>query len=174
MAAQEQSLRTRKVMRDIDHRNIDPKCRLCGEKDETVEHLVSACSKLAQIQYKQRHDKVASIIHWRLCKKYGIPVQRDWYKHEIQKIIESSSVKILWDFSIQTDKVIKARRPDIVVVDKVKKVVTIIDIAVPADRNILEKQEEKVTKYQDLRMELTRLWKKTAKMVPVVVGGRTG
>ena len=63
MAAQEQSLRTRKVMRDIDHRNIDPKCRLCGEKDETVEHLVSACSKLAQIQYKQRHDKVASIIH---------------------------------------------------------------------------------------------------------------
>jgi len=108
MAAQEQSLRTRKVMRDIDHRNIDPKCRLCGEKDETVEHLVSACSKLAQIQYKQRHDKVASIIHWRLCKKYGIPVQRDWYKHEIQKIIESSSVKILWDFSIQTDKVIKS------------------------------------------------------------------
>jgi len=59
-------------------------------------------------------------------------------------------------------------------VDKVKKVVTIIDIAVPADRNILEKQEEKVTKYQALRMELTRLWKKTAKMVPVVVGGRTG
>ena len=63
MAAQEQSLRTRKVMRDRDHRNIDPKCILCGEKDETVEHLVSACSKLAQIQYKQRHDKVASIIH---------------------------------------------------------------------------------------------------------------
>ena len=79
-------------------------------------------------------------------------------------------MKILWDFSIQTDKVIKARRPDIVVVDKVKKVVTIIDIAVPADRNILEKQEEKVTKYQDLRMELTRIWKKKVKVVPVVVG----
>ena len=81
------------------------------------------------------------------------------------RFIGSSSVKILWDFSIQTDKVIKARRPDIVVVDKVKKVVTIIDIAVPADRNILEKQEEKVTKYQDLRMELTRLWKKKVKVV---------
>ena len=54
--------------------------------------------------------------------------------------------------------------------DKVKKVVTIIDIAVPLDRNILEKQEEKVTKYQDLRMELTRLWKKKSRVVPVVVG----
>ena len=71
MAAQEQSLRTRKIMHDIDHRNVDSKCRLCGEKDETVEHLVSACSKLAQTEYKARHDKVASIIHWKLCRKYA-------------------------------------------------------------------------------------------------------
>ena len=78
-------------------------------------------------------------------------------------------MKILWDLSIQTDKVIKARRPDIVVVDKVKKTVTIIGFAVPADRNICEKEEEKIMKYQDLRIELSRLWKKKAKVVPVAV-----
>jgi hypothetical protein len=134
MAAQEQSLRTRKLMHEIDHRNIDPKCRLCAGKDETVEHLISACPKLAQTEYKARHDKVASIIHWRLCKKYGVPVQREWYKHEVQAVIENDDVKILWDFPIQTDRVIQARRPDIVVIDKQKGCVTVIDIAVPADR----------------------------------------
>ena len=82
MAAQEQSLRTRKIVHDIDHRTIDPKCRMCGEKYETVEHLVSACPKLAQTEYKARHDKVASIVHWHLCKKYGISVEKEWYKHQ--------------------------------------------------------------------------------------------
>jgi hypothetical protein len=49
--------------------------------------------------------------------------------------------------------------------------VTIIDIAVPADRNIKAKEEEKVLKYQDLRIEVKRLWKKKAvKVVPIVVG----
>ena len=152
MAAQEQSLRTRKIMHDIDHRTIDPKCRLCGGKDETVEHLVSACPKLAQSEYKLRHDKVASIVHWHLCKKYGISVEKEWYKHQPDSVCENDCAKILWDFSIQTDKAIKARRPDLVVVDKAKNTVTIIDIAIPADSNIVDKEEEKITKYQDLKM----------------------
>jgi hypothetical protein len=174
MAAQEQSLRTRKIMHDIDHRNMDPKCRLCGQKDETVEHLVSAYPKLAQTEYKARHDKVAAILHWRLCKKFSIPVERDWYRHTIQPVVENSSVKILWDFAIQTDKVIQARRPDIVVIDKVKCTVQIIDIAVPADRNVKAKEDEKVMKYQDLRIEIARLWKKKVTVVPVVVGALGG
>jgi len=170
MAAQEQSLRTRKIMHDIDQRNIDPKCRLCGEKDETAEHLVSACPKLAQTEYKARHDKVASIVHWHLCKKYGISVEKEWYKHQPDSVCENDRTKILWDFSIQTDKVIKERRPDLVVVDKAQNTVMIIDIAVPADNNIVTKQEEKITKYQDLKMEIRRLWKKKGRVIPIVVG----
>jgi hypothetical protein len=170
MAAQEQSLRTRKIMHAIDHRNVDPKCRMCWQKDETVEHLVSACSKLAQTEYKARHDKVALIIHWHLCKKFGIQVEKEWYKHMAETVYENDQCKILWDFSIQTDRVIQARRPDIVVMDKLKDSVTIIDIAVPADTNIKAKEEEKILKYQDLRMEVRRLWKKWKKVVPIVVG----
>jgi hypothetical protein len=171
MAAQEQSLRTRKIMHDIDHRNVNPKCRLCGKKDETVEHLVSACSKLAQTEYKARHDKVASIIHWYLCKQIGVQVPKEWYEHQPSAITENENKKILWDFSVQTDRVIQARRPDIVLIDGDRNAVTIIDIAVPADTNISEKEKEKVEKYQDLKMEIKRLWKKkTVKVVPIVVG----
>ena len=72
---------------------------------------------------------------------------------------------------IQTDRVIQAQWPDIVVVDKTMKEVYIIDIAIPADKKVNFKQEEKITKYQDLKMEVKRLWKmKRVKVVPVVVG----
>lgn len=54
--------------------------------------------------------------------------------------------------------------------DKERKTATIIDIAVPADRNIADKEEEKITKYQDLRIEVSRLWKTKTKVIPIVVG----
>ena len=54
-------------------------------------------------------------------------------------------------------------------VDKAKKEITIIDFAVPADKNVCDK-EEKIDKYQDLKIELKRLWKMKARVVPVVVG----
>ena len=41
--------------------------------------------------------------------------------------------KLLWDFEIQTYKVMHARILDIVVVDKTKCTTTIIDVAVPLD-----------------------------------------
>ena len=33
------------------------KCRLCNDRDETINHIISECSKLAQKEYKARHDK---------------------------------------------------------------------------------------------------------------------
>ena len=48
------------------------KCRICGESDETNNHIVSECKKLAQKQYRcWRHDKVAQVIHWGLFGKLG-------------------------------------------------------------------------------------------------------
>ena len=47
----------------------------------------------------------------------------------------------------------------------------IIDISVPADVRVGEKEREKVEKYQDLKREIGRLWKpKMVEVVPVVIG----
>ena len=44
---------------------------MCGEREETVAHIVSECKKLAENEYKNwSHDKVAAIIHWEWCKRY--------------------------------------------------------------------------------------------------------
>ena len=50
----------------------------------------------------------------------------------------------MWDFNIQTDHVIEARRPDLFVVDKEEKSCKIIDFAVPGDRRVEEKEKDKI------------------------------
>ena len=143
---------------------------MCGEADETVSHILTACKALAATQYLRRHNEVARAVHWDICKAYGVNVATSYWKHEPPDVVETQNAKILWDFDIQTDRYIQARRPDIVIRDKSKKKITIIDIAIPEDRNIHHKEKEKIDKYQDLRLELRRLWNCQAEIVPVVVG----
>jgi len=79
-------------------------------------------------------------------------------------------VKILWDFNIYTDQIIHARRPDIVVVDKSLSKVNLIDISIPADTRITIKEDEKIEKYEDLQIELERLWNMKTFVISIVIG----
>lgn len=168
MAAQDQALRTNAIKAKIDKTTADSKCRLCKEKEETVDHLISACSKIAQTDYKDRHNKVAAMIHWNLCKNYELPVKQNWWEHKPERVAEKDGTKILWDFKIQTDKHLEHNTPDIVVVTD--KQVHIIDVAIPGDSRVDQKEIEKITRYKDLQIEIQRLWKKKATVVPVVIG----
>ena len=53
----------------IDNMQQNRKCRLCKDRDEIVNHIISECSKLAQKEYKTRHDWVGNVIHGELCKR---------------------------------------------------------------------------------------------------------
>ena len=78
-------------------------------------------------------------------------------------------MEILWYFSVQTDIVIEARRPDLIVIDKAKKQRQIIDFAVPFDSKVAEKEGEKIEKYQDLAQEVKRIWNMKVKVIPLVI-----
>ena len=55
--------------------------------------------------------------------------------------------------------------------DKKGKSCVIVDIAVLGDCRVCEKELEKIEKYQNLKIELKRLWSlKKVEIVPVVVG----
>ena len=58
MAAEEQSFRTNAIKAKIDRSQENSLCRLCKKSDETVRHIVSGCSRLAQKEYKRRHYMV--------------------------------------------------------------------------------------------------------------------
>ena len=169
-AAQEQALNTNAISKNIYGKECSDKCRLCGVKLETVTHIVSACSTLAQREYKRRHDKVCSNLHWALCQKFGISVSEKWYQHHPEAIMENEDVKILWDFMIQCDREIKHRKPDIVVVNKKTNECQIIDVACPSDINLIGKKNEKLRNYKELRLEIARLWDKKTTIIPIIIG----
>ena len=97
------------------------KYRLCGDRDETINHIISECSKLAQKEYMARHDWVGKVIHWEMCRKFQFDYTNKWYMHNPAPILENDSHKLLWDFNIQTDHLIPARRPDHIIINNKKK-----------------------------------------------------
>ena len=66
------------------------------------------------------------------------------------KVVENDSGKMLWNFTIQTNHVIEARRPEMVIIDKTKNECKIIDSACPFDSRIEERDKDKMKGYDDL------------------------
>ena len=143
---------------------------MCGNANEAINHLTNECAKMAQKEYKRWHDLVGKKIHWEVCRKFGIEVSKKWYQYEPETVVENENSKILWDMNIQTDHVIEARRPDMVVIDKAKNHCQIIDFAVPYDSRVEQKELEKKEKYQDLARELKKIWNMKATVTPMVIG----
>ena len=170
-SAQEQSIRTNYIKYNIDKTTESPPCRMCGTRNESISHKVSECGKLAQKEYKRRHDSVGRYVHWQFCEKVRFNRARLWYEHEPESVIENKNFKILWDFTIQCNHMIEARRLDIVVVDKVKKEAMIIDVAISGDTRACDTEQEKTEKYSLFKDEIARLWQmKKLVVIPVVVG----
>ena len=117
-AAQNQSIRTSLVKVKIYKSQGDSLRRVCRKVDESIDHIVSGYSKLAQKEYKRRRDNLGKIVHWKLARKCYFEAGDKWHEHEPESVFENEDYKILWDFSIQTDHVIEARIPDLFVVDK--------------------------------------------------------
>ena len=53
VAAQNQSIRINLVKARIDKSQEDSLCRMCRKVDESIDHIVSVCSKLGQKEYKR-------------------------------------------------------------------------------------------------------------------------
>ena len=81
--------------------------------------------------------------------------------------------KILWDFKLQTDHLISARRPDLVIINnnnKKKRTCRIVDFAVPANHRVKTKENEKKNKYLDLARELNKTMEHVVTVIPIVIG----
>ena len=112
MAAQDQSLFTRNYQANMIKNGTDTRCRLCEDKLETIDHLVAGCLILAPKEYKNRHDKMGQYLHWRIFQHYNVPHAEHWYEHHTGPVTEGNDATILWDFTIHTDRSVKANRSD--------------------------------------------------------------
>ena len=75
---------------------------------------------------------------------------------------------------LQTDHLITARIPDLIIINKEKKkrICKIVDFAIPTDHRIKLKECEKKDKYLDLAREWkkNKLWNMKLTIIPIVIG----
>ena len=95
IAAQNIAIRTNHIKARIDKTQQNSKCRLCGDRDKTINQIISECSKLAQKEYKTSYDWVGKVIHWEMCKKFKFDHTNKRYMHNPAHVVENDTHKLL-------------------------------------------------------------------------------
>jgi hypothetical protein len=159
-AIQDRVINTRNYKKHIcGLQSIIDKCRICGTEGETIEHIISSCTVLAQSAYKKRHDIFAKIIHMNLAVKFNLLKNtQPHYSYTPESCLENDNYKLYFDRTILTDIHIKHNRPDIIILNKQQKQAYLLDIAVPNSHNITQTYNTKINKYLELSVAMRNLW----------------
>ena len=153
VAAQNQAISTNYFKNKTLKEEIESKCRLCKQHEETIDNLTTGCPILAKNEYLMRH-KICTHLHYSICKALGIETTNKWYTHMPKPVCEVGDVTVLWNQAVHTDREVTANRPDIIIKNNKEKTCTLIDVAIPADRNVVQKEAEKKLKYKSLCIEI--------------------
>ena len=78
VAARDQTISTKSKMLKEE---IDSKCRLCKQHEETTDHLTSGCPILENNEYLMRQDKVSTHLLYSTCKALGTEMTDRWHTH---------------------------------------------------------------------------------------------
>jgi hypothetical protein len=97
VAAQDQAISTNYFKRKILKDEIESRCRLCKEYEETIDHLTSGCLSLAKNVYVIRHAKVCTHLHYSICKTLGIETIENWYSHITKPVCQHENITVLWN-----------------------------------------------------------------------------
>jgi len=170
VAAQDQEISTNYFKNKILKEEIESKCRLCKKHEETIDHLTSGCPILAKNEYLMRHDRFCTHLNYSICKALGTETADKWYTHMLKPVYEEGDVTVLWNQAVHTDREVTTNRPDIIIKNKKEKTCTLIDVAIPADRNVVQKEAEKKLKYKSLCIEIQRMWNLKCTIIPVITG----
>ena len=132
MATQEQDLNTGSI--EVYHTRQDPRWRLYKDTPETVQHITAGRKMLEGKADMEHHNQVADIRH-RNIKNSGSRWETP------PKVTENKQVKVLWDFQIQTNKLVLVNQPDMVV-DEHQRTAVVVDVEILSDSNIRKNKHE--------------------------------
>jgi hypothetical protein len=71
---------------------------------------------------------------------------------------------------VHTDREVTTNRSDIIIKNKKGKTCKLIDVAIPADRNVVQKEAKKKLNYKGLCIEIKRMWNLKCTIIPIVTG----
>jgi hypothetical protein len=88
----------------------------------------------------------------------------------IKPVCEAGDVTVLWNEAVHTDREVTTNRPDIIIKNEKEKKCTLIDVAIPADRNAVQKEMENNLKYKSLCIQIQRMWDLKCTIIQVIIG----
>jgi hypothetical protein len=115
------------------------------------------------------HDKVCTHLHYSIYKKVGIKTTESWYCYIPKSVTGHEDMTVLWNQGVQTGREVVANRPDVIVKNK-DRTCLLIEVAIPSDRNVIQKEAEKKLKYKNLSTEIQRMWNTICFVIPVIIG----
>ncbi|KAG0435685.1 hypothetical protein DMUE_4596 [Dictyocoela muelleri] len=145
------------------------KCFYCHKVKICVDHLATCCKSLVRLKYSDRHDQMLKCIHLYLCNKYGISKINKISMHKMHKVMKNENVEIRCDLPIQTKNKVKINKPDILVIDKINRKITIVEVGVTSPELIYVTESEKKRKYEDLKNELEIMYGYETVIIPFVM-----
>jgi hypothetical protein len=92
------------------------------------------------------------------------------YFHIPKPVCQHEDITVLWNQGIQTDREVLPNRPDLIIKNMKDKICLLIDVAVPSDRNVIQKESKNKLKYKNLSIEIQRMWNMKCFVIPVIIG----
>ena len=156
----------------------DPACRLCGDRRESLDHVLAGCSiALGDGRYRFRHDRVLSSLRDGILEQVervkSLPASKPaaisfvcaGARPQVPKSGMNSRSLLAGptDWSVRVDleqslafpsHIAETRlRPDIVLWSDSDRRLVIGELTVPLEANVLEAHERKTKKYENLVLE---------------------
>ena len=76
----------------------------------------------------------------------------------LRQILQCVWLQAQFTHGLTVSTLLDHNRPDMVVLEKARRVCEIIDVACPFDIRIVEKERERIPHYQDLKVEMRKMW----------------
>ena len=90
------------------------------------------------------HNKFCTQLYYSICKALGIEITHKWYTHIHNPVCEDGGVTVLWNQGVHTERKVTANNPHKIIKNKKEKTCTLIDVVIPADRNVVQKEAETI------------------------------
>ena len=100
----------------------DVLCRMCGKCPESVPHILSGCSTLAQTKYPARHNSALKILFFEMLRDQNLVSKVPPWHSPVQPkpMYENERAKAFWDVPVYAESVmVKANRIDARIVENV-------------------------------------------------------
>ena len=109
---------------------------------------------------------------WELCQQNRIGCSVNWFDEvpDTVRRSEDGQFEIWLDRPIETTVKLDHNRPDVILINRQDNEWTIVEFSVPWDKNILLKEEEKITRYISLAKEGRKVHGLSTKIVPIILG----